>query len=142
MFHVDKKEFYNLKQKELSRKNIIFEYRLKNSLSFVAKLQRHLEYNCFFSKVYNDIIGTRMIIDTNIYLNQMKIYIEDKLSDVDGIRIINGSKAVGYNAIHIYIKHKSLLPVELQIWGKQDVSTNHICHYIYKQDHFRKEHHE
>lgn len=138
-FYVNNEEFYHKYESFFNKGNMIFERRYKNNKSLLVKIERNIDKNMVFRKIINDIIGTRIIIETNTSIMDITIKLKELFAQRKGIRVLNSSKDTGYTAVHIYISHKTMLPIEVQIWRKKDRDSNHKSHSIHKQKHFKKE---
>lgn len=144
--YVNNESFYSHHEKRLRSQNIEYDRRMKNRTSLVAKLNHNLELSKSekgsnsFRKVCNDIIGTRLIIDTSLEISELENTLKNYILPLEKVRIINSSKGTGYKAIHVYVAHELMLPIEVQIWRQCDKENNHLSHEKYKQGHFKEKH--
>ncbi len=79
----------------------------------------------------NDILGIRIIQDTETDIEQIKKFL--KMKDMK-LKCIDSSKGL-YKAVHVYFKNTNFdFPWELQIWKKEDEESNMDSHAKYKQE--------
>lgn len=114
--------------------------RIKNERSIYDKLcryqQREQSGSYPLNKCLNDLLGYRLVLQSNIKLHELYdilcIDISEKYNNK--IKIINSSKDE-YKAIHLYFKVDNLcFPCELQIWLSSDTEKNLASHQKYKQN--------
>jgi len=108
-----------------------YDYRIKSISSIIRKYDKYLIENRNFRKVFNDILGFRIICrsyDEILKLDKSKLRIVDmsKGKDIDD----------GYRGIHIYYqKNTKCYPIEIQIFTKKDKESNMFLHeFIYKHN--------
>lgn len=118
--------------------DINISFRTKTEYSLRKKWDKNLGENRPIKKVFNDIIGIRIIIKEdidNIIDNIKEICIRKnyKFELVD-LKNNTKSKDDGYRGIHIYIENNpKSFKVEIQIWDKFDSMLNFYTHQnIYK----------
>ena len=110
--------------------NIDLDYRVKSLDSCIRK------YNKFYpemrlEKVFNDILGFRMLVDN------YNVLLENKISDE--IRIVDMSHGKanddGYRGVHIYFQpNHYYYPIEIQANTYYDRQLNNWLHkYLYKR---------
>lgn len=117
--------FY-LTQQEI---NIPYEYRIKSLQSC------NLKYNKYYpstevERVFNDILGIRIIVDSYDILDGIEIPYGVKVADMR-----NGkAKDDGYRAIHIYYQKDHFhYPIEIQFMTYKDKQFNEWLHiFLYK----------
>lgn len=114
--------------------------RTKTEDSLRKKWHKNLGENRPIKKVFNDIIGIRIIIKEDIdnIIEDIKDICNTKNYKIEVIDLKNKSKAKddGYRGIHIYMDNNSKsFKVEIQIWDKFDSMLNFYTHQnIYKTD--------
>lgn len=116
--------------------------RIKQNESVVNKLQYYRigkagkgAFN--LNKCLNDLFGIRIIIEG---FDHNCRYFKDMCDGLNleynnRIRMMNSSKN-DYKATHIYIygEKNNYFPWELQVWNKNDMSSNVVSHALHKQE--------
>ena len=117
--------------------------RVKNINSIETKINRYynspnLNGKSPINKCLNDLLGFRIIIDSDFAHSDIENFVNNKYSSLQNITLkCTDSSKYGYIATHIYFHKKgdnSVFPWELQIWKKSDEINNINQHKIYKQE--------
>ncbi len=105
------------------------EHRIKSLHSCVLKYEKHFPSK-EVEKVFNDILGIRIIIDDYSILDKMMFPEQTKIADMRYGKINDD----GYRGIHIYYqKDHNHYPIELQFMTAHDRQFNEWLHiYLYK----------
>lgn len=114
--------------------------RIKTEESIRKKWNKNIGAKRALNKVFNDLIGVRIITDINI--EEMLKHIDEITKKVNKtIKIVNFNEKPkspddGYRGLHIYIKNNpKCFQSEIQIWSKIDAILNFYTHQnIYKQN--------
>jgi len=136
------REFIDLRSFDVYKGNNCFQdfnfyYRLKTDNSMNEKIQDYIHYRkehgrIMIHKCFNDILGTRIIIDSELNGTQLMENISKRYGKyvcVDSSKP-KGSLKKDYSAIHVYLKTESNTDFrwEIQIWKKEDEYSNNESH--------------
>ncbi len=113
-------------------------FRGKNRESVLNKLYYYRfdreEFQIPIQKCLNDIMGFRIILESNLSYDELLEKIEN--SNLLKVQLFRQyvRKDENYHAIHIYLKSSSniYLPWEVQIWKKEDEQVNESEHKNHK----------
>lgn len=112
-------------------------FRVKESMSITTKLKKKLydsRVNCGrveIIKVLNDLLGARIIIDSDIEYDEIVAQLKKRFPFL----LIKNSSKDGYFGVHIYTKAaKGSFQWEIQIWEKCDEVNNIESHEKYKRE--------
>ena len=117
--------------------------RVKNINSVETKIDRYynspdLNGKSPINKCLNDLLGFRIIIDSDFTHSDIENFVNNKYNSLQNITLkCTDSSKYGYIASHIYFHKKgdnSVFPWELQIWKESDKINNIKQHKKYKQD--------
>lgn len=120
-----------------------YNARVKHINSIETKINRYynspeLNGKSPINKCLNDLLGFRIIIDSDFTHNDIENFVNNKYNTLQHITLkCTDSSKHGYIATHIYFHKKgdnSVFPWELQIWKKSNATNNIKQHKIYKQD--------
>lgn len=110
--------------------------RIKDQESALFKIQTYMGKsdcgNYPVIKCFNDLLGFRIVIDTDLSIEELV----ESFNDVyPNYKCIDSSKN-DYKAIHVYFtsQNNHLFPWELQIWRACDYDNNIKSHEIYKRE--------
>lgn len=121
-----------------SIEDINISFRTKSEDSLRKKWCKNLGENRPIKKVFNDIIGIRIITkqDVDNIIKNIKDICTNKNYKFELVDLKNNTKSKddGYRGIHIYIENNSKsFKVEIQTWDKFDSILNFYTHqHIYK----------
>lgn len=107
------------------------DYRIKSIDSCLRKYERYYP-STEIEKVFNDLLGCRLLVDDYSYIFQDALPSQMRLVDMrDG-----KAKNDGYRGIHLYFQiDHSHYPIEIQINSYYDRQLNNWLHkYLYKRN--------
>ncbi|MGY5267805.1 hypothetical protein [Paraclostridium bifermentans] len=122
----------------INQLNIDVACRIKTEESIRKKWDKNLGAKRDLNKVFNDLIGVRIVTDIDIeeVIDQVDQIKEDTGKNIKIIDFNKKHKSVddGYRGIHVYIKNNpKCFQSEIQIWTKIDAVLNFYTHQnIYK----------
>ena len=89
------------------------------------------------NKCLNDLVGIRIILETDLTLGQVEEWVKENFPELKVIFSIKKE----YRAIHIYFGKGDnyIFQWELQIWLKKDSNRNLLSHQEYKQEYVKWE---
>lgn len=89
------------------------------------------------NKCLNDLVGIRIILETDLTLVQVEEWVKENFPELKVIFSIKKE----YRAIHIYFGKGDnyIFQWELQIWLKKDSNRNLLSHQEYKQEYVKWE---
>ena len=120
-------EFY---QNNPLLENIALDCRIKSMDSCIRKYKKYFP-NVETEKVFNDILGFRMLVNDYHYLLQNELPKEIRIADMSSGK----SRNDGYRGIHLYYQtsHR-YYPIEIQVNSYYDRQLNNWLHkYLYKK---------
>ncbi|QTJ33067.1 hypothetical protein B8A39_09410 [Dolosigranulum pigrum] len=119
--------------------NIDRDFRIKERESLVYKLEKYYQGSekgkIPIQKCINDLLGFRIITDTNLMNSKEFKEICEQLKKEKVIYFYYVRQDGDYRGIHLYFKGKSnnYLPWELQIWYNEHEDANRRSHATHKQ---------
>lgn len=107
------------------------DYRIKSVDSCLRKYEKYYP-GTEVEKVFNDLLGCRMLVDDYSYIFQDRLPPQMRLADMRDGKANND----GYRGIHLYFQiDHSYYPIEIQVNSYYDRQLNNWLHkYLYKRN--------